>query len=583
MSDTPPTTPQAAAPADDQPEPRVVVSRRPRLSLVWLVPLLALFIGAGLVARSILQTGPRIEIEFHTAEGLEAGKTEVRYKEVVIGRVQAVTLRDDRQHVIAIVQLDRSAAGVAVEDTRFWVVRPRIGAGGVSGLGTLLSGAYIGADAGVSTEQRSAFLGLEAAPYVLRGEPGAVFILRAATLGSLDIGSPVYYRRTRVGRVVGYTLNAQTDELLVKVFIEAPYQQLVTPQTRFWNASGVDLSIDANGLTLNTQTVASVLAGGLAFELPAGQSRTEAAAPGSEFPLYENHRAASSLPLGRPLPVRMVFDGSLRGLSAGAPIDFLGVEIGSVRSISLQYDAERQRFPIEVLADIYPLRLGAARSAVARPQAEGDSADQALLQRLVDTGLRAQVRNGNLLTGQLYVAMDFYPRAAPARLKRRDGVMTLPTVPGALSELQTQLGDIVQKISRLPLDEIGRGLASAVKQADTTLRELSPEARQLLADGRSAVKSAQTTLQQLGPEVVQSLTEVRRAVATVQTALDHVNQQLLAPDAPAQRNLEQALAEVQRAAQSLRVLADTLQRQPESLLRGKPADALQWPHQGTKP
>ena len=569
--------PETGAPL---PLPRVVQSRRPRLSIVWLVPLLALAVGASLVVRSILQTGPRIEIEFRTAEGLEPGKTEVRYKEVVIGRVQAVTLRDDRQKVIAEVQLDRSAAGVAVDDTAFWVVRPRIGVGGVSGLGTLLSGAYIGVDAGKSDSGKARFVGLENPPYVLRGEPGTGYLLRAADLGSLDVGSPVYYRRTRVGRVVGYTLDAERDELSVKVFIEAPYQRLVTPQTRFWNASGVDLSLNASGLTLDTQTLTSVLAGGIAFEQPDADPRQPVAAAGTEFLLFNDRKAALAPPRGPLLPVRMVFDGSLRGLSIGAPIDFLGVEIGQVRALSLQYDAERQRAPVLVLADLYPMRLGGVRAALAKLPAgggaDGDTdtaaADRALLQRLVDQGLRAQLRTGNLLTGQLYVAMDFYPKAGPLKLKTQDGALTLPTVPGALSELQSQVGDIVQKLSRLPLDDIGRGLADTLRQAETTLKELTPETKASLAEAQRTLAAAQALLQQLGPEAQQSLQALRRALDSAQATLARTEQTLLEPGAPLQRNLEQALIDVQRAAAALRVMADTLQRHPESLLRGKPPD-----------
>src|SRR3954451_6484496 len=181
MAETPDASPAPATPVRDDalPQPRVVRARRWNISLVWLVPAVAIGIAASMLIRSVYLTGPRVEIEFKSADGVEAGKTEVRYKEVVIGKVVAVALRDDRERVVVVVQLDRSAARFAVEDTTFWVVRPRIGVGGVSGLGTLLSGAYIGADACVSTRSRSEFVGLEAPPFVLRGEPGSVFVLRA--------------------------------------------------------------------------------------------------------------------------------------------------------------------------------------------------------------------------------------------------------------------------------------------------------------------------------------------------------------------------------------------------------------------
>ncbi len=570
---------QADAPA--VPEPVIVRHRRPRLSLVWLVPVVALLIGASLVVRSFLETGPRIEIEFLTAEGLEAGKTEVRFKEVVVGRVHRVHLHEDRKRVIVHVQLDRSAAALAVEDTNFWVVRPRIGVGGVSGLGTLLSGAYIGVDAGRSEERRTEFVGLEAAPYVLRGEPGASFVLKANDLGSLDVGSPIYYRRTRVGRVVGYTLDAVRDELQVKVFVEAPYQRLVTADSRFWNVSGVDIQLNANGLSVSTQSVASVLAGGIAFEQRPYATAQGPAPSGTQFQLFSERKAALAPPDGEPLAVRMVFEGSSRGLSAGAPVDFLGVDIGVVRQVDLQYNEAKHRFPVQVLADIYPDRLGAVRQSLqgkAGVQTPGE-----VLQRLVDAGLRAQLRSGNVLTGQLYVSLDFFPKAnAAAPVKGSHPMLTLPTVPGTLAELQSNAAEILQKMSKLPLDDMAQALTQTLKQTTGTMAELTPELQKTAANAQQALQAAQTLFQRLEPDAQKTMVDVQRALAQAQTAMQQLDRNVLDGQAPLQRGMEQTLLEVQRAAQSLRVLADTLQRHPEALLRGTPADAP-LPTTATKP
>jgi paraquat-inducible protein B len=552
-----PTDPQPAAPApgpwDDLPRPEVAPRRRMGLSLVWLVPLVALVIAASLFVRTVILVGPRIDIEFASADGIEPGKTDVRYKEVIIGRVEAVALRGDRKRVIVSVRLDRSAAGFAVEDTLFWVVRPRIGAAGISGLGTLLSGAYIGTDAGISTVSRDSFVGLEVPPFVLRGEPGAIFALRADDLGSLEVGSPLLYRRTRVGRVVGYTLDPAKDDLSIRIFVEAPYQSLVTPQTKFWNASGIDLRLTASGLTLNTQTLASVIAGGIAFESPPGASKSGPATPGSTFTLFNDRRSALAPEDGTPVPVRMIFDQTARGLAENAPIDFLGVEIGRVRAIQLQYDAKRQRFPVRVLADLYPLRLGAVRSALFTG-AEGDAgAEAAVVQRLVEKGMTAQLRTGNLLTGNLYIALELGKATRP-KAEIVDGAVELPTIPGALSELQPQIAEIVHKLSRVPFDEIGTGLQGTLTNLQGTL------------------KTANAAIAQLTPEAQKALAEVQRTLGNAQTALDSLERNVSNPNAPLQRGLDDTLQELQRAAQSMRVLADYLQLHPESLLRGKPPD-----------
>jgi paraquat-inducible protein B len=536
------------------PRPRVTRARRFGLSLVWLVPFVALVIAASLFVRTVILVGPLIDIEFASADGLEANKTEVRYKEVVVGRVQSVSLRGDRKRVIVTVRLQRSAADLAVEDTLFWVVRPRIGAAGVSGLGTLLSGSYIAVDAGVSVKTRTGFVGLEVPPFVLRGEPGVAYVLRSDDLGSLEVGSPVYYRRTRVGRVVGYMLDPASDELQIRIFIEAPYEGLVTKQARFWNASGIDVRLSAGGLTVNTQSLTSLLAGGIAFEVPRGAQKAPPAAAGTSFVLFGDRRAALAPEDGVPVPVRMVFDQTIRGLAEDAPIDFLGVEIGRVRDVALQSEANGRRFVSRVSADIYPLRLGSIHN-VLFTGVEGDpTAEAAVVQRLVERGLRAQLRTGNLLTGQLYVALDFAPNGHPTPTIT-DGAIDLPTIPGTLSELQPQVADIVARLSKVPFDEIGRGLTTTLGSVNETLA------------------SATKAIGQLTPQAQQSLAEVQRTLQSAQRSLEGLDRNLVDANAPVQRGLDDTLRELQRAARSLRVLADYLQLHPESLLRGKPADA----------
>jgi paraquat-inducible protein B len=546
----------------DYPEATVERHKRMRLSLAWIVPIAALAVGAVLIVRTVMQTGPTIMITFRTAEGMEAAHTEVRFKEVVVGKVTKVALSPNHEQVLVTVKLDKSAERLAVEDTRFWAVRPRVGLAGVSGLGTLFSGAYIGVDAGVSNEDRLLFTGLEAPPPQLRGEPGRSFVLAAHDLGSLDVGSPVYYRRAQVGRVVGYTLDPGRDTLAVQVVIPAPNDQLVTPQSRFWNASGIDVTVNASGLTLDTQSLASVVLGGVAFANPADAASAPPAADGQRFELFANRKSALAPPDGPPLRVRMVFEQAQRGLVVGAPVDMIGVEVGSVRSVALLDAPKSDQFPVEVIADIYPLRLGSVRRQFVAPPDAADRSDALFMKRAVDHGLRAQVRTGNLLTGQLYVALDFIPKSPKATLDARADPPTIPTVRGALSDLQPQLADIVARLSKVKFDEIGSDLQETLRNASAAGSGL-----------QETLASATAAIRQLSPEAQRALAEVQKTLTSAQATLANLDRNVMQGDAPLQRNLNQALAEMQRAAQALRVLSDYLQLHPESLLRGKPADA----------
>jgi len=230
------------------PQATVVPRSRARISAVWIIPILAAVVAIGIAVQRVLSEGPTITIVFKVAEGIEAGKTFVKYKDVNIGQVTAVQLSSDHSRVEVTAKMAKSAADLMVEDARFWVVEARVTLSGVTGLGTLLSGNYIGFEIGKSRKEERNFTGLEIAPIITGGQPGRQFVLKAEDLGSLGIGSPVYYRRLQAGQVVAYDLAGDGKAIDVKIFVNAPYDQYVTPGTRFWNASGIDVSVVAVAL-----------------------------------------------------------------------------------------------------------------------------------------------------------------------------------------------------------------------------------------------------------------------------------------------------------------------------------------------
>jgi paraquat-inducible protein B len=536
--------PQGPELPPDLPEP-VATTRTGWLpSLVWLIPLVAALIGIALVAKSIIDRGPTITISFSTAEGLEPGKTKVKYKDVDIGSVKTIRLSRDHRRVIVSVQLTKEADDFAVADTRFWIVRPRIGTSGVTGLGTLLSGAYIGVDAGRSHESQSDFVGLEKPPAVTGDQKGRRFSLHGASLGSVDIGSPVYYRRVQVGQVVGFSLDRDGTGVSIDVFVDSPYDQYVGLNSRWWHASGVDLRLDSSGLKLNTQSLATVIIGGLAFQSPPGETVGPEAPDNTVFRLAGNEGDAMRAPDGPPLTVVMNFNQSLRGLSVGATVDFRGIELGDVTAIGVQYDPKARNFTMPVTMNLYPDRLGRRfRESV---EQGGEAAGKQLLRTLVAHGLRGQLRTGNLLTNQLYIALDVFPKAAPVTIDVNRSPLELPTVPNTLEELQLQVADIARKLDQIPFDQISKNLNGTLQSANSLFKQLdtqlAPQARDTLAAAQRTFGAAQSTLQQ---------------------------------DSPLQSDMHQALTQLTQTLQTLNALADYLERHPESLLRGKNKDPKQ--------
>ena len=251
---------------DELPAAVPAQSKWGRLPLVWILPIVVVLAGAFVVVREKLAQGTSIEIRFHNADGLEANKTKIRYKDVDIGQVSDIHVAKDRSEVIVKAEIHREAKEYLVKDTRFWVVRPRVTGSGITGLGTLVSGAYISVDVGHEQEREDRFVGLEVPPIVTSGLTGHEFVLHADDLGSLDIGASVYYRHIEAGQVVGYTLDPGGSGVTLRIFVNAPFDSYVNGATRFWEASGIDMSVNSDGVKLRTESLTTILEGGVAFQ-----------------------------------------------------------------------------------------------------------------------------------------------------------------------------------------------------------------------------------------------------------------------------------------------------------------------------
>jgi len=543
-------------PLDSLPEP-IITSRR-RVAWVWLVPTIAVLIGVVLLVQYLMGLGPTIVIEFETAEGLKADQTELRFKDVVVGRVTGIELSEDRSHIKAEVSLIPAAAALAVEDSRFWVVRPRADLGGVSGLDTLLTGAYIAVDVGVSEKPAREFIGQDQPPRVLNNQEGRRLTLRADALNSLNIGSPIYFRGIVVGRIVGFDLDPSGDGVTLQGFVEAPYHENLRATSRFWNVSGVDVSLDAGGLRVNTASILTLIGGGVAFYNPDGGISTLPREPmdlnvaaeidALAFALFENEVEARAKADPIVLDTVMRFAGSMRGLTVGAPIDFFGVEVGRVTETELEYDVERKGFVAATRAELYPARLGRAftqwqewQTGLGETFSSPAEAGDRLIRRLIDRGLRAQLRTGNLITGQLYVALDMLAPAAQQAAEDSEH-LEIPSVAGSFDQIQIQISNIVSKLDALPLGDMAGDLAGTLESLNKLMGTL---------EGEVSV-------------------ELTKTLEQVQTLVEGLSSQVAAPNAPLQQDLQQMMEQIDRAAHSLRSLTDSLQRNPQSLLRGRP-------------
>jgi paraquat-inducible protein B len=546
---------------NELPQATIVRKKRMRLSVVWIIPILAAVIAIGIAVQRFMSQGPTITIAFKAAEGIEAGKTFIKYKDVKIGLVTAVELSEDYDRVLVKASIARHAAGLMVEDAKFWIVQPRVSLSGISGLSTLLSGNYIGFEAGKSTEDERKFIGLEE-PLAVTYQKGRKFVLKAPALGSIDVDSPVYYRQVNVGRVSAYNLAPDGKSVEITVFVQSPYDKYVTDKTTFWNASGLHVSIGADGVDVHTESLAALVGGGVAFDLPEFQAAGTPAAANAAFILHRNRAIAMKQPDPVERRYALYFNESVRGLSVGAPVTLFGLRIGEVTAVGLDFDPAKGVVRPRALITLFNNQIDGMLTPQQRA-ASGASGDdvrakarlQALRRAIEERGLRAQLRTGSLITGELYVAFEYFPNAPKAKIDWMRDPLELPVVPGSLAELEAKLGSILAKIDNMPLDAIGTELKNTLASANQTLKDADTLVKRIDA--------------QVVPEGMKTLEELRRAIVSADRALTNADTAFLGKDAPVPQDLRDTLQEVARAARSVRVLVDYLERHPEALIRGK--------------
>jgi paraquat-inducible protein B len=514
----------------DLPSAVAQAKRRWAPQIIWIIPIVAVLVGLGLLYKSIADRGPTITVSFNTGDGLVAGKTFVKFKDVNIGLVKTVILSEDHQKVIATIALDKDAADFARADTRFWIVRPRITASGVSGLSTLLDGPYIAADLGKVDDKSDKFVALEVPPILTGDIPGKEFVLRAPTLGSHGIGTPVYYRRLNVGQVVAYDLDKDGKNISIRIFINAPYDQYVTNDTRFWNASGIDVSLSASGIQLQTESLVAVIAGGIAFESPPNaaadshriayhsnsSAQIDPAKADTVFMIALTRAAAMKQPDTRAQRFVLNFKQSVRGLSVGAPVEFRGVTVGEVVSIETAMDPQTFDViqPVEIF--IYPDRLK-VRSIKTGAVLPPPTNELDRLRGLIKKGFRAQLRTQSYLTGQQYIGIDFFPDAPAFTLNASKYPLELPVVVGSLEDAEKTIANVLKNTDRI------------VKKLD----------EQILPEFDKTLKN------------VNAITESNSPLVT---------------------DMRDSMRELTKAASSIKTLTDMLEQQPQSLIFGKPAE-----------
>jgi len=537
----------------DLPEAKIKsaeVSSGRRIPTVWIIPLVALLIGGWLVVKSIADKGPTISITFETAEGLEAGKTEIRYRDVQIGMVKDVVLDPDKPGVIVTAEMKADVDQYLTDTTQFWVVRPRFGVKEISGLGTLVAGAYVEIAPGEGGEPQKKFTGLELPPAIRSNAPGKEFVLLTEDLGALSRGSPIYHKGIDVGEVLGYRLGKENKDIQVRIFVNAPYDELVRKTTRFWNVSGFHAKLGAGGVELATSSLQALVLGGVNFSTPTLLDSMEKAPELTKFQLFEDESHIAESQITEKYPAIMYFEESLRGLSAGAPVEFRGVRLGTVKDYRLEFDPETMDYRMPVLIEFEPQRM----TRFSKKDSKRIQDDEQSLEKLVAVGMRAKLQTSSFLTGEKFVELDFQPNTQATFYGTDNDVIEIPTVPSDFSQIASSATELLQKLTKA-VDGAQKvtnapELLEAVKNLNKTMVAVEHFTRDL-----------NTTI---SPEASATLSEAHKTLATLRRAMDE--------QSPLRYDMETMMRELSAAARAVRNVATYLERNPSALITGKKGD-----------
>lgn len=553
---------------------RARTRRSRRVPVIWVIPLLAIAIGVWLAWDTLSREGPTIKVTFDSAEGLQAGQSQLKYRDIVLGTVKSLDLTPDHSHVVATIATTRQAEPLLTSQTVFWVVKPRLFAGNISGLDTLLSGSYVGMlpESGHGTAQRT-FIGREDPPIIAATEQGHTFQLKATRLGSISLGSPVFFRDLTVGQVLGWDIGEMARSVTLRVFVRAPYDRYVTDETRFWNASGVSVKLGATGVEVQLESLRALLLGGVAFSTPDDKAEAAMTAQDHVFPLFADQQAADAASYSRKIRAVSYFPGSVRGLAAGSDVTMHGLVVGHVTSVRIMYDAARDAIVAPVEYQVEPERIVGVGKQVFATMRE---AVEAVLNR----GLRAHLETASLITGQQMIALDFEHNAAPAPLTMDGEDFVVPTTEGGgFTGLQASATALLDKVNDIPFKAIGDNL-NGILHAGNTMAN-GQQMQQALTDLSATLVSVKGLMTQLDSDAGPALKQLPQIATSLEKTLATVNKLALSinsgygGDTQFNRDLERLLIQTNDAVRSFRALADLLARHPEALVKGRPSGGVE--------
>ena len=521
---------------------------------IWMVPLLALFIGLWMLFQHWSSQGPSFTLTVATAEGIVAGKTVIRSREVDVGRIEVVELSKDYSHAVLRGRLNDAASGMLRADSQFWVVKPRVGREGVSGLGTLLSGAYIELAPGKKGRPLNEYAMLDKPPLASLDAKGLRLTLSSRDTRALSEGAPINYQGFTVGQVEEAKFLPEKSEMQYQIFINAPYDILVSSNSRFWLTPGFEVSMSSEGMKVKMDSLESLLDGGITMGLPPGWAAGEPIKQMEGFTLFQDEASVLAGSLDQFIDYVFLFEDNVGGLHPGAAVEFRGIRVGTVISAPYLIDQKGgqmfQSRQIPVLARIEVQRLSHRYAKAEKDQW------RALFGKQFKEGLRASLKTSNLLTGGKIIDLNFYQDAPRFEQTKLAGYQVFPAVQGGLDQIERKVNTILDKFVDMDMATTLAKVNGSLTTLDGTLKNISAVSANLdKLTGKDAT-------QQLPASLNQSLQQLQETLQAYDTQ-SQTNQ-----------DLRQSVQTLNQLMRELQPLVHSLNEQPSSLIfdRAQPSD-----------
>ncbi|KZN69307.1 intermembrane transport protein PqiB [Pseudoalteromonas luteoviolacea] len=534
------------------------IESKPKFSVIWIVPIIAILITGWMLYQHQSNKGHVIFLKMENADGIIAGKTEVKVRSVQVGIVEALRLQIEQNAVIATIRINKHYDSLLTEDAKFWTVKPRVDETGISGLNTLLSGVYIELLPGESDRSASLFTMQDQPALISPDVDGVRYSLTAANAEVLDVGTGIFFRNYKIGQVESAKFNEKTLEMDYGIFINSPYDELISKNVIFWVNSGIEVDLSTEGIRVSTGSLSKLIKGGISVDYPPAAEADELARENTQYKLHKNFAVALERRFDLFDLYLIEFEQSIKGLRPGAPVEYRGMRIGTVEQVPAQLVRDGQPLYFQQDNTSIPVLIKVEYGRIYDVDEQAKQYWQGNIEKWIKNGLRASLKSGNLLTGAVYIELDFYSSAKPESIAKHSIYPILPSVPSGFTALSEQVMALLNKLNKLPLsDTIGEA-----KDTLTAYKQLGLETEKLIKElnNKKVSEKVDKNLTQLQGTLVQltaSLKQFEKTLATYQQGSGVMEQ------------LTDTLSELESLSNTLKPVTKSLNEQPSMLIFDK--------------